>query len=217
MNENPFHHSENSEHQVQKLEHFPCKSYDDFIEQWSNGKIVGMGVDRMIALRWMTNGKFSTTLWSHMATLLQLLPWLTYLGFIVVVVVLGKWLLLLALPLFFLLFFISTPSAAHILGILRTGILCLLIGFCAYGLFTNSSTALLLTTPPLIAWASIAYMYSKAGKLIRRAAAEHEELLCILWKNGVMNLGLENGVRYWNDFYTLPDGKMVSRKKKEDQ
>src|SRR3989338_6609134 len=109
---------------VEELEHFPFKSFDELKRRVNEG-VANLGVDRSAALQWIQNGIYSTGWQRALALFLASLTFIVPLGLIVYIVITKTWLLLLALPLLLIGFFIFHPGQAMLLGPIRSGLILL--------------------------------------------------------------------------------------------
>lgn len=186
---------------VEELEHFPFKDFKEFRKAYLEG-IIQPGVDRGVALNWAQGGIYASTFLRIQATFLAFLPFLAAIGFVIYAVVSKNWLLLLALPLLLIGFFLFHPSAAMIFGFIRSGfILLTFIGF-IWALFSAKSGLLALTITLLIIWYAQKTIYAKAVSYLISTTSEHEDLLCLLWQAKALNIHFYNGNTYWADWKT---------------
>jgi len=177
---------------VEELEHFPFESFDELKKRVNEG-VANLGVDRSVALQWIQNGVHSTGWQRTQALFLASLTFIVPIGLIVYIVITKTWLLLLALPLLLIGFFIFHPSQAMMLGPIRSGLILLTFGGLIWG-FVNG-----------IGWLT-AYaqrtIYRKAVDGLLRAVIQHEDLLCILWSGNALNVTMYNGDSYWSRWKT---------------
>lgn len=184
---------------VEELEHFPFPSFTEFKKANAEG-IAHIGIDRAVALQWAQGGIHAPKSLKIWALMFALLPFIAAIGLVVYSIVTGTWLLLLALPLLLIAFFIFHPSSAMIFGFIRTGLIGLTFVGLVYSFFTDKNWLLVLTIALVIIWYSQKSVYRKAINEIIRAMTQHEDLLCILWQGRAANIDLFNGNRYWVDF-----------------
>jgi len=183
---------------VEGLQHFPFKTFQEFRKANLEG-LITIGINRGIAREWMWGGKYSPTFWKFVSMILHWIPFLLVLGFIIFALASKEFLLLLALPLFVIAYFLFNPSAI-IFGIFRSGLIFLtFIGF-LYGLFFGHQSILLITGVMLGIWYSEKILYSKSADILREEVLEHEDLLCALFQGRVLSIRFYNGDTYWVDF-----------------
>jgi uncharacterized membrane protein len=138
----------------------------------------------------------------------MLLPYIAALGFIIWAIVSKSWLMLLALPVLLIAFFIFHPSAAMIFGIIRSGFIGLSFVGLVYAFMTNKPGLLALCITLVVIWYAEKTIYRKAVNYLTRAVSEHEDLLCILWQGKALNVMFFNGNRYWVD-WKMENGQSV--------
>jgi len=195
---------------VEELANFPFKSFHEFRKANFEG-VAQPGIDRGVALNWAQNGIYSPWILRSQTIFLMLLPYIAALGFIIWAIVSKTWLMLLALPVLLIAFFIFHPSSAVMFGPIRS----LLIGLSFVGLvyaFISSKPSLLVLCLTLVViWYAEKTIYRKAVNYLTKAVCEHEDLLCILWQGRALNIMFFNGNRYWADWKT-EDGESVHYK-----
>ena len=119
---------------VEDLDNFPFKNFQEFKKSNIEG-VAHVGVDRAVALQWAQNGIYCPRSLRYYALFLTFLPFLAAIGFVIYSIISSNWLLLLALPILLIAFFIFHPSSAMILGPIRSGF----IGLTFFGLFSRST------------------------------------------------------------------------------
>jgi len=181
---------------VEELEYFPFTSFDELKKRVSEG-VASLGVDRSAALQWIQNGIYSSKWQRAQALFLASLTFIVPIGLIVYVVITKNWLLLLALPLLLIGFFIFHPSQAMMLGPIRSGLILLTFGGLAWGFINGIGWLTALTLSLAVLWYAQRTIYRKAVDGILRAAMQHEDLLCILWNGNGLNVAMYNGDSYW--------------------
>lgn len=192
---------------VEKLEHFPFKTFDELKKAIAEG-VANIGVDRGVALQWAQGGIYCPKSLSYYALFLAFLPFLAAIGFIIYAIVSSNWLLLLALPVLLIAFFVFHPSSAMIFGPIRSGFIGLSFIGLAYAFFADKAWLLALTITLIIIWWAQKTIYKKAINHITLAMTEHEDLLCLLWSGKVVNIRFYNGNSYWVDWKS-EDGKNI--------
>ena len=186
---------------VEELEHFPFKSFDELKKRVNEG-VANLGIDRSVALQWIQNGIHSTGWQRAQALFLASLTFIVPIGLIIYIVVTQTWLLLLALPLLLIGFFIFHPSQAMMLGPIRSGLILLTFGALIWGFINGIGWLTALTLSLAILWYAQRTIYRKAVDGLLRAAIQHEDLLCILWSSNALNIGMYNGDSYWSKWKT---------------
>jgi hypothetical protein len=186
---------------VEELEHFPFKSFDELKKRVNEG-VVNLGVDRSAALQWIQNGIYSTGWQRTQALFLAFLPFIAAIGFIIYAIATKSWLLLLALPVLLICFFIFHPSSAMIFGFIRSGLIGLVLIGLAWSLISGIAWLTALTLTLIIIWYAQRTIYRKAVDGLLRATIQHEDLLCILWRGNGLNVTMYNGDSYWSKWKT---------------
>ncbi|MFH1956701.1 MAG: hypothetical protein ABIJ28_03580 [Patescibacteria group bacterium] len=186
---------------VEELEYFPFKSFDELKKRVNEG-VANLGVDRSAALQWIQNGIYSTSWQRAFALFLGSLTFIVPIGLIIYIVVTQTWLLLLALPLLLIGFFIFHPGQAMLLGPIRSGLILLTFGGLIWGFLNGIGWLTALTLSLVILWYAQRTIYRKAVDGLLRAAIQHEDLLCILWSGNALNIRMYNGDSYWSKWKT---------------
>lgn len=195
---------------VEELDYFPFKTFQEFRKALLEG-IAQPGIDRGVALHWVQGGIYSPRWLRIYALILAFLPFIAAIGFVIYAVVSKSWLLLLALPLLLIGFYVFHPSSAMVFGPIRSLFIFLtFIGF-IWSLFMGKPDFFALTITLLIIWYAQKTIYSKAVGYLTRAVSEHEDLLCILWQGRALNIRFYNGNSYWVDWKN-EDGKNIHYK-----
>jgi len=119
---------------VEQLDHFPFHNFQEFNKAVFEG-VAHPGVDRGVALQWSQGGKYAPTSLRLMNTFFTFLPFLAALGFIVFAIATRTWLLLIALPVLFIAFFIFHPGSAMIFGPTRSLFILMSFGGLGYGIY----------------------------------------------------------------------------------
>ncbi len=186
---------------VEELEYFPFKSFDELKKRVNEG-VANLGVDRSAALQWIQNGIYSTGWQRAYALFLGSLTFIVPIGLIVYIVITKTWLLLLALPLLLIGFFIFHPGQAMLLGPIRSGLILLTFGGLVWGFINGIGWLTALALSLAILWYAQRTIYRKAVDGLLRAAIKHEDLLCILWSGNALNITMYNGDSYWSKWKT---------------
>ena len=186
---------------VEELEHFPFKSFDELKKRVNEG-VANLGVDRSAALQWVQNGIYSTGWQRAYALFLGSLTFIVPIGLVVYIVMTKTWLLLLALPLLLIGFFIFHPGQAMLLGPIRSGLILLTFGGLIWGFINSIGWLTALTLSLAILWYAQRTIYRKAVDGLLRASIQHEDLLCILWSGNALNVTMYNGDSYWSRWKT---------------
>lgn len=197
---------------VEELKHFPFKTFDELKKKRTEG-VASIGVDRSVALQWIQNGIHSTKWQRTQALFLASLTFIVPIGFIIYAIVTQTWLLLLALPVLIIGFFIFHPGQAMLLGPIRSGLIILTFIGLGYGFFKEIGWMTALTLSLAILWFGQRTIYSKAVSGLIQASLKHEDLLCLLWHGRALNIRFYNGNSYWVDWKT-EDGKNIHYDKK---
>jgi hypothetical protein len=192
---------------VEELSNFPFETFQEFRKANMEG-VAQPGVDRAVALQWAQNGIYAPGILRAQTVFLMLLPYIAALGFIIWAIVSKSWLMLLALPVLLIAFFIFHPSAAMIFGIIRSGFIGLSFVGLVYAFMTNKPGLLALCITLVVIWYAEKTIYRKAVNYLTRAVSEHEDLLCILWQGKALNVMFFNGNRYWVD-WKMENGQSV--------
>lgn len=186
---------------VEELSNFPFKTFQEFRKANMEG-VAQPGVDRGVALQWAQNGIYAPGILRAQTVFLMLLPYIAALGFIIWAIISKSWLMLLALPVLLIAFFIFHPSAAMIFGIIRSGFIGLSFVGLIYAFMTSKPGLLALCLTLVVIWYAQKTIYRKAVNYLTKAVSEHEDLLCILWQGKALNVMFFNGNRYWVDWKT---------------
>jgi len=192
---------------VEELKHFPFKNFHEFKKACLEG-IIQIGVDRGLAFRWAQGGLYVPKFLSAQTLFLSWLPFLAGIGFIVYAIMSKSWLLLLGLPVLFIGFFFFHPGWARIFGFVWLIVIALIFILFFWALFSGKPGLLAITAVLLVTWYAEKTAYEKAVNSLIIVAAEHEDLLCLLWENKALNIRFYNGNTYWVDWKT-EDGKNV--------
>lgn len=205
--ENQNEQKEQKPKRVEELKNFPFKTFAELKKATTEG-IANVGIDRGVALQWAQNGIYSSSWLRTQVLFLAFLPFLAAIGFVVYAIMTKSWLLLLALPVLLICFFVFHPSSAMIFGFIRSGLIGLIFLGLAWGLVSGIGwlTALALTLAPI--WYAQRTIYRKAVNGLTFAVLEHEDLLCLLWGVRALNVRFYNGNSYWSDWKT-EDGQNV--------
>jgi hypothetical protein len=181
---------------VEELEHFPFKSFDELKKRVTEG-VANIGVDRSVALQWAQNGIYSSSWLRMQALFLAFLPFIAGVGFVVYAIATKNWLLLLALPILLIGFFIFHPSSAMIFGFIRSGLIGLTFVGLVWGFINEIGWLTALSLSLVVIWYAQRTIYRKAVDGLIRAALDHEDLLCLLWSGNALNIRMYNGDSYW--------------------
>ena len=192
---------------VEELKHFPFGTFAEFKKATMEG-VANVGVDRGVALQWAQNGIYSSKWLRVQALLLALLPFVAAVGFVIYAIASKSWLLLLALPVLLIAFFIFHPSSAMIFGAIRSGLIGLSFVGLVWGFLSSIPWMAALSLTLVVIWFAQRSIYRKAIDGLIRATAEHEDLLCLLWPGRALNVQFYNGNSYWSDWKT-EDGQSV--------
>ncbi len=184
---------------VEELSNFPFKSFQEFRKAYMEG-VAEPGVDRGVALQWALNGIYAPGILRAQTVFLMYLPYIAVLGFIIWAIVSKSWLMLLALPVFLIAFFIFHPSAAMVFGIIRSGFIGLSFVGLVYAFMTSKPGLLALCLTLVIIWYALNTIYRKAVNYLTEAVSEHEDLLCTLWQGKALTIMFFNGNSYWVDW-----------------
>lgn len=184
---------------VDDLCNFPFKTFQEFKKANMDG-LAQPGVDRSVALNWVQKGIYAPRIMRIQSLLLSFLPYIAVLGFIIWVIASKSWLMLFAIPVFLIAFFVFHPSSAMTFGIIRN----ILIGMSFIGLLyaciVNVQGLLALCLTLVLIWYAQSAVYKKAINCLTKAVSEHEDLLCGLWQGKAMNVMFSNGDSYCTDW-----------------
>ena len=189
---------------VEELKNFPFENFQEFTKAYLEG-IINPAVDRSVALQWAQGGIHAPTFLIIQTIILSCLPFAAAIGFVLYVIVNKSWLLLLALPVLPIGFFIFHPGGRYF-GFIRTLFIFLTFAGFGWALFTNRPWLLALTIALLLIWFANRTVYNKAVHYLISEAAKHEDLLCLLWDTKAFNVRFYNGSTYWADWKD-EDGK----------
>ncbi len=172
---------------VSDLKNFPFNTFQDFQKARTLGDVI-VGVDMGTAREWAQKGRYAPKKAAGVVLqLLHLLPFLVILSFIIYSLVSQGWLLLLALPLFFVAFFLFHPGA-KIFGLIRTiPIILMHVGF-IYSIIRYDPNWLAITLVLMVIFYAQWAMYRIASNYLIEAIFKHEDLLCVLWLKRFVNL-----------------------------
>jgi len=186
---------------VEELKHFPFKSFDELKKRVTEG-VANIGVDRSVALQWAQNGIYSSSWLRMQALFLAFLPFIAGIGFVVYAIATKSWLLLLALPVLLIGFFIFHPGSAMIFGFIRSGLIGLTFAGLVWGFINGIGWLTALSLSLAVIWYAQRTIYRKAVAGLINAALEHEDLLCLLWSGNALNITMYNGDSYWAKWKT---------------
>jgi len=192
---------------VEELEFFPFKDFKEFRKAYFEG-IMQPGVDRGIALNWAQGGIYASNFLRIQAMFLAFLPFIAAISFVIYAIVSKSWLLLFALPVLLIGFFLFHPSAAMVFGFIRSIFMFLTFAGFVWALLTGKPGLLALTIALLVIWYAQKTIYNKAVSSLIIAAAEHEDLLCLLWQGKALNIRFYNGDTYWSD-WKIENGQSI--------
>ena len=205
--ENNTEQKEQKPKRVEELKNFPFKTFAELKEATTEG-VANIGIDRGVALQWAQNGIYSSSWLRTQALFLAFLPFIAAIGFVVYAIMTKSWLLLLALPVLLICFFVFHPSSAMIFGFIRSGLIGLVFIGLAWGLISGIGWLTALTITLALIWYAQRTIYRKAVNGLTLAVLEHEDLLCLLWGGRALNVRFYNGNSYWSDWKT-EDGQNV--------
>lgn len=205
--ENQDEQKEQKPKRVEELKNFPFKTFAELKKATTEG-VANVGIDRGVALQWAQNGIYSSSWLRAQALILAFLPFVAAIGFVIYAIATKSWLLLLALPVLLICFFIFHPSSAMMLGFIRSGLIGLVFVGLAWSLISGISWLTALTLVLAIIWYAQRTIYRKAVNGLTLAVLEHEDLLCLLWGGRALNIRFYNGNSYWSDWKT-EDGQSV--------
>ena len=205
--ENNNEQKEQKPKRVEELKNFPFKTFAELKKATTEG-VANVGIDRGVALQWAQNGIYSSSWLRTQALILAFLPFIAAIGFVIYAIATKSWLLLLALPVLLICFFIFHPSSAMMFGFIRSGLIGLVFVGLAWSLISGISWLTALTLALAIIWYAQRTIYRKAVNGLTLAVLEHEDLLCLLWGGRALNIRFYNGNSYWSDWKT-EDGQNV--------
>lgn len=205
--ENNNEQKEQKPKQVEELKNFPFKTFSELKKASTEG-VANVGIDRGVALQWAQNGIYSSKWLRTQALFLALLPFIAAIGFVIYAIATKSWLLLLALPVLLICFFVFHPSSAMVFGFIRSGLIGLVLIGLAWSLISGIAWLTALTLTLTIIWYAQRTIYRKAVNGLTLAVLEHEDLLCLLWGGRALNIRFYNGNSYWSDWKT-EDGQNV--------
>ena len=107
--ENNNEQKEQKPKRVEELKNFPFKTFAELKKATTEG-VANVGIDRGVALQWAQNGIYSSSWLRTQALILAFLPFIAAIGFVIYAIATKSWLLLLALPVLLICFFIFHPS-----------------------------------------------------------------------------------------------------------
>lgn len=173
---------------VSDLRNFPFDDFQNFQKAHTLGDAV-VGVDMGTAREWARKGRYAPQK-AEVVLVYQLLYWLPYLvvlSFVIYSLVIRSWLLLLALPLFLIAFFLFNP-AAKVWGLIRTiPIILMHLGF-IYSVIRYDPNWLAITLVLMVMFYGQRAMYRIASNYLIGAILKHEDLLCVLWLKRLMHV-----------------------------
>ncbi len=178
---------------VEGLQHFPFKNIDELKNRISDGKATA-SVRRDASLKWIQNGVYSTREQRARASLLASLSLnIPVICFIIYIILTKTWILFIALPIFFITFFLLGISSNQ----RKLRITQLIIIGLVWGLISRIDWLIVLTILLFVARLAQYATYHQAGSGMLRAALANEDLLCALWNSNILSIALQNGDRYW--------------------
>ena len=199
--ENNNEQKEQKPKRVEELKNFPFKTFAELKKATTEG-VANVGIDRGVALQWAQNGIYSSSWLRTQALILAFLPFIAAIGFVIYAIATKSWLLLLALPVLLICFFIFHPSSAMMFGFIRSGLIGLVFVGLAWSLISGISWLTALTLALAIIWYAQRTIYRKAVNGLTLAVLEHEDLLCLLWGGRALNIRFYNANSYWSDWKT---------------
>lgn len=200
--------SNEKEHKVEELENFPFETFEEYRKAVFE-EVAQPGVDRSIALQWAQSGKYAPKFLNISVTFLGFLPFITAIGFITYATIAKSWLLLIALPVLIIAYFVFHPSFARLLGPIHGLLVIAMFGGLGWGLYKQLPWLIALSIALVVIWYANNQVYKKAVNSLVEKVCEHEDLLCILWCGKALNIAFFNGNRYWID-WKVEDGEHVN-------
>ena len=171
---------------VSDLRNFPLDNFQDFQKARTLGDVI-VGVDMGTAREWALKGRYAPKKAGRVVRPFLYLPFLVVLSFVIYSLVVQSWLLLLALPLFLIAFFIFHPGAKSF-GLIRTiPIILMHVGF-IYSVIRYDPNWLVITLVLMVIFYAQWAMYRIASNYLIEAIFKHEDLLCVLWLKRLMNV-----------------------------
>ena len=203
---------------VIQLKHFPFKTFAELKTATQDGAAT-VSVHSGVPLQWVrvegpcsgTNAKLSTMQKAHIF-FLSYSPYIAGLAFFINIIITRRWALLLSLPFLFIGFtlFFHDPARhsfhdakavqrARKISLTRHGLITITLIGLVWGLLGGIPwlTALTLTLV-VICFAQRAVNH-KSIDWLTQAVWEQEELFCLLWDSGALNVRLSNGNSYLVD------------------
>jgi hypothetical protein len=194
---------------VEELKFFPFGNFQEF-QRAVYGDIVRPGVDPGIALKWAQGGIYAPAVLTFQIMVLSLcLPHLPVIGFIVYAIATKTWLLLLALPILYIGFYVLHPAAAAVFGLARMVFIGLILAASVWAWSSGRIWLLAITVTLLVVWLAGKAIYRVASFHLNKALVQHEDLLCLFWQNRALRVRFPNGDDYGFDFRT-EDGRIIS-------
>lgn len=173
---------------VSDLRNFPFDAFQDFQKARTLGDAI-VGVDMGTAREWALKGRYAPKKAGRIVLqLLHLLPYLVVLSFVIYSLVIRNWLLLLALPLFLVAFFLFNPGMQNLLGLIgKIPVILMHLGF-IYSVIRYDPNWLAITLVLMVIFYALRAMYRIASNYLIEAIFKHEDLLCVLWLKRLMNV-----------------------------
>lgn len=197
---------------VQELENFPCKDFPEVRKAAKAGDAT-IYVHAGAPFDWAQMKEFSPTSPSkELIRNLALAPFIAILGFIIYAITAKNFLLLLALPLFWVGFAIvyadptrystgkaNLPPHVRTIGLVRNAAVVLILFGLGWSLIQRIDWVAAVTLTLAIIWLSQWMGDKKIAEGFSKAVWEYEELFCLLWVSGALNVRFSNGNSYLID------------------
>lgn len=177
---------------VDKIKHFPYKSFAEFKENISNQSIVGISVPMDYARNWITQSSESPIFWHNL-----------YLGLMAYIF---------CLPIFYILFGIFTLDLSAIIYTIIAVVVAftgspfamkvfkvhyLIIGiYLVVWLISGSFPGTIYWLPILFQYFAFNQLYKGSASIVRGIMIENEKVLCLFWKWYDARLLLKDGNEY---------------------
>jgi hypothetical protein len=176
---------------VEELVSFPFTTFQEFRDACRDG-LCYVRIDRSAALSWVQSGKYSTVISGLFVTALTLAPFLAVLGFVVYSILCKCWFLLLALPVFVIAYLLFHPSMQFAGTVRSVPIWLSVLGF-VWGVLSEWPSLMAITGALLLIWLSQLAADKHSRRRLTQAVTDHEDLLCIAWRNRVLGIQFADG------------------------
>jgi len=192
------------------FEYLPVDSFDE-LKQMIEDREVTIGVRKDLALECARKGVLLSQRTIKTAQRLVQIPFITTFILIAYVLFLGKWELLLTIPVFFIGFFGLHPNLLDTLGVRKLASLVLIVGIIV-GAYNQTPWLIFLSAILLINHFSQSMVYSVSINEIKKQASESKDSFEKFWTHELISIHMKDGSCFYQDFRQESDGKFIQYK-----